>query len=99
MTYKVLIVAKTANWLEGFIKQIDTKNIEIFGGINLDDVRRIFEQESIDLLFMGPHYPGDDRLQIIEHVYSVSKSTSVHMKSNEADPVSFVNSIIKALVD
>ena len=97
MSKNVLIVAHTSAWLDDFMKQIDAENVELSGGTSLDDVRRILDQRSIDIVIMGPPQEGDGRLQMIEHIYKVSKSTSVHLKAINADPLTFVNSILAAL--
>jgi hypothetical protein len=100
MTKKVLLLGRTAIVLNGVEQQLDIKDVALFGGTSLEDVQALFEQQPIDIVIMGAGIDLEVRLQIIQHIFTVSKATTVHMKDWNSGPqgmLPFVNGIVNGL--
>ena len=65
---------------------IDTRNITLFVGTSLQDVKDSFNQQNIDIVIMGAGIDIDVRLDIIRYIFETSKSTTVHMKDWDSGP-------------
>lgn len=76
------------------------KDVELLGGTSLDDVREAMRSGSVDTVIVGAGIPLAERLAIVEHVYEVSDTTTVHMKDRASGPdgmLPFVGALLKAL--
>jgi hypothetical protein len=83
---------------------IAKKNIKLFSGTNLEEVKTAFKQNDnqIDIVIMGAGIDIDSRLNIIEYIFEVSKSTTVHMKDWDSGPAGmlpFVNGILNTFIE
>jgi len=81
---------------------IENKNINLFSGTNLEEVKDAFNQNDnqIDSVIMGAGIDLNVRLDIIRYIFETSQSTTVHMKDWESGPkgmLPFVNSILNEL--
>ena len=102
MAKKVLLLGRTDTVLDSVTQQLDLSNVKLFGGTSLEDVQIIFEKESIDSVIMGAGIDLTVRLQIIQHIFTVSKGTAVHMKDWNSGPdgmLPFVNGVLNGLVE
>jgi hypothetical protein len=100
MTKKVLLLGRTIIVLDDIKQQLDVKNLELFGGTSLEDVQAVFEKSTMDTVIMGAGINLALRLQIIEHIFTVSKGTTIHMKDWNSGPqgmLPFVNGILNGL--
>lgn len=98
MATTVLLLGRRAIVLDDVRDQLELQDVRLFGGTSLDDVRDIFAKESIDVVVMGAGLPLETRVEIVGHVFSVSKSTTVHMKDWNSGPqgmLSFVNGVLR----
>ena len=82
---------------------ITTKNINLFSGTNLEEVKNVFIQNDnrIEIVIMGAGIDIDSRLNIIEYIFSISKDTTVHMKDWNSGPTGmlpFVNNVLNGLI-
>ena len=102
MTKKVLLLGRTGIVLDGVQEQLDVQDVALFGGTSLEEVQKLFEQQVVDIVIMGAGIDLTTRLQIIQHIFTVSKGTTVHMKDWNSGPqgmLPFVNGILNGLVD
>jgi len=96
----VLLLGRTGIVLDEVRPHIDANDVNLYTGTNLDDVRRIFETQPIDIVIMGAGIDLGARLEIVEHIFTVSNSTTVHMKDWDSGPAGmlpFVNAILNGL--
>ncbi len=81
---------------------IDNRNINLFGGTNLEDVKKAFGEQEIHTVIMGAGIDLDTRLEIIRYIFEASKGTTVHMKDWNSGPVGmlpFVNGVLNGIAD
>ena len=81
-------------------ENIDITNINLFGGTNLQDVKKTFDQHDIGIVIMGAGIDITDRIEIIKYIFEQSNSTTVHMKDWDSGPAGmtpFVNNILNGL--
>jgi hypothetical protein len=101
MAKNVLLLGRTEIVLDEVEQHIDTRDVRLLSGTTLDDVRRTFDEHAIDMVIMGAGLDLDVRLQIVRHVFTASKSATVHMKDTASGPqgmLPFVTGILTALV-
>ncbi len=75
-------------------------HVNFFSGTSLEDVKKTFEQQSIDIVIMGAGLDLEDRLGIIRYIFDHSQSTTVHMKDWASGPPGmkpFVQGILTGL--
>lgn len=100
---KVLLLGRTRIDLvaAGVSVQAEARGIELFGGTSLGDAREIMAAQEIDVVIMGAGIPIKDRLAIVEHVFDVSDTTTVHLKDRASGPAgffAFVRDVLRGLV-
>lgn len=99
MTMKVMLLGRT-NMVLGTVQDRLSVDVELFSGTNVEEVRATMAKDAIDVVIMGAGLPIEDRLKIIEAVFELSKSTTVHMKDWDSGPTGmlpFVNGILTGL--
>ena len=99
---KALLLGRLEFDIPNFQKGIDAKDVKLFGGSSIDDVKSVLEEtdSEIDIVVMGAGIDLDKRLEIVEYVFSVRNGTSVHIKDKNSERqgmLSFVNRIINGL--
>lgn len=102
MAKTVLLLGRKGIVLDDVRDRLDRKDVEFFGGTSAGDVHNLFATKSIDHVIMGAGLPLETRLEIVKHVFTVSKSTTVHMKDGDSGPqgmLPFVNGILNGLVE
>ena len=101
MSKNVLILGRTEIVLDDLENNLDVKDVNLLSGTTIDDVKIALDENAIDIVIMGAGLDIDVRLQIIEHIFTVSKSTTVHMKDWSSGPqgmLPFVNGILTGLL-
>ena len=105
MTKNVLLVGLKAIILDQVQKNLDVKDVRLFTGSSVEDVRAAFDREPInmpiDIVIMGAGLDIDVRLEIIKLIFSLSETTTVHMKDHASGPeglIPFVNAVLKGLI-
>ena len=96
----VLLLGRTGIVLDDVRPHVDADDVELFAGTSLDDVRRIFAAQPVDVVIMGAGIDLDTRLEIIRYIFTASTSTTVHMKDWDSGPqgmLPFVNAVLKGL--
>jgi len=81
---------------------IHQKNVNLFSGTSLQEVKDFFSKSNIDIVIMGAGTPIGDRLEIVKFVLETSKGTTVHMKDWNSGPTGmlpFVNGVLKGLIE
>ncbi|MBN4071420.1 hypothetical protein JYT72_02800 [Crocinitomix catalasitica] len=79
---------------------IGRKDIEVLFGTNMQEVKETFGHAQPDVVIMGSGLDIQDRLEIIEYVFSESKSTTLHMKdweSKQEGMIPFVNRVLNGI--
>jgi DNA-binding NtrC family response regulator len=101
MTKNVLLVGLKTIILDQVQKNLDVKDVRLFTGSSVEDVRAAFDREPIDIVIMGAGLDIDVRLEIIKLIFSLSETTTVHMKDHASGPeglIPFVNAVLKGLI-
>lgn len=99
---ELLITGSKFAVLETLKEQIERKDIHLAFGISLDEVENAFRKNQFDVVIMGAGLELADRLEIINYIFTTSKSTTVHMKDWGPGPggmIPFVNGILNGLTD
>ena len=68
--------------------------------IEKGDVEAAFAQGPLEVVIMGAGISLDDRLEIIQRIFELSDSTTVHMKdraSGQPGMMPFVNAVLQGL--
>lgn len=102
MSKIVLLLGRTAFALENVQKHLSMPDVTLFSGTTLEDVQKVFGERAIDIVIMGAGLGLEERLQIVRHVFSVSNSTTVHMKdrnSGREGMLPFVKGLLQGLKD
>lgn len=97
---KVLLLGRKGIVVEDVQNQINMPKVELFSGTNLEEVRSIFAENKIDHVIMGAGIELQERLNIIQIIFELSESTTVHMKdfaSGSQGMLPFVSSILSGL--
>ncbi|MBY8166576.1 hypothetical protein KW507_07825 [Vibrio fluvialis] len=97
---KVLLLGRKGIVVEDVQNQLNIPKVELFSGTNLEEVRSIFAENKIDHVIMGAGIELQERLNIIQIIFELSESTTVHMKDFASGPqgmLPFVSSILSGL--
>ena len=94
---KCLILGRKGTVVNEVAKAINLTNIELFEGTSLEEVKNTMESHDIDVVIMGAGLDIKLRLEIIEYVFSQSKSTTVHMKDWDSGPGGILPFVLKVL--
>jgi hypothetical protein len=95
MTRNVLLLGRN-----GIVIDDVQKDIQVFGGTGIEDVRATFARTKIDHVIMGAGIDLETRLEIVREIFHLSETTAVHMKDVASGPrgmLPFVRSILTAL--
>ncbi len=101
MAANVLLVSRKKDLGERIQKGIPEDEIRLHTATNLAEVQAAFAAGPVELVVLGAGMDIALRLEIIQHVFSVSQSTTVHMKDKESGPegmVPFVRGLLKGLL-
>lgn len=82
MTAHVLLLGKTRTVIDGVIDQLHPPGVELYGGTGIDDVRSAFARAGIDHVLTGAGLDLDTRLAIVREVFSLSGTTTIHLKDS-----------------
>ena len=100
MTTNVLLLGRTHIDLIAAAAVVAPLKVSLPGGTSLDDVREVMAREQIDVVIIGGGLPIADRLAMVQHVYDVSETTSVHLKDRASGPkgfLPFVRAVLRGL--
>jgi hypothetical protein len=89
--------ARYLDFFAKFVQEVDSGDVKLLIADSIDNVARIFEEEKIDIVFLGASSEPEYRLEILQHILTVSPTTSVHCKGEGMDPYWFVSGILKEL--
>lgn len=95
-----LLLGRTGIVLDNVRNGISVDNVDFLAGTSLEDVRKAFAENRIDLVIMGAGIDLDTRLAIVRHIYEASTGTTVHMKDWDSGPAGmlpFVDGVLKGL--
>jgi hypothetical protein len=94
----VLLLGRKGIVLDDVAKHLDVKDVNLHSGTGVEDVRATFGKEKIDIVIMGAGLDIDVRREIIKLIFTLSDTTTVHMKDYASGPqgmLPFVNSVLK----
>jgi hypothetical protein len=97
----VLLLGRKGIVVENVREGISLKNVVLLGGTDLEEVKAAFSEHDISIVVMGAGIELADRLEIIEHIFNVSTSATVHMKDWDSGPqgmLPFVDSVLNGLL-
>jgi hypothetical protein len=97
-----LLLGRKVTVLETLKEQIERKDINLTFGTSLVEVENAFKKNQFEVVIMGAGLELSDRLEIINYIFTFSKSTTVHMKDWDSGPagmIPFVNGILNGLSD
>lgn len=100
MARTVLLLGRTPFVLDRARAEIDVDDVRLLAGTGLDDVRRAFQDEHVDVVIMGAGIDLDTRLAIVRHVFEQSTGTTVHMKDRDSGRdgmIPFVSGVLRGL--
>ena len=86
----VLLLGRLPFDLARLGEQVDLDGFEVHTGTSLGEARAAMAEHDFDRVIMGAGLPLDVRLAIVEHVFRVSESTTVHMKDRASGREGFV---------
>lgn len=76
------------------LNEVDLGDVKLLFADSLNEVKEIFEAEPIDIVFSGG--AAGFHVEIMEYIWSVSPTTSIHIKGQGIDPYLFVGGILQA---
>ena len=101
MKKRVLILGRLKERLEPALEaareKVGSDAFDLIAGTNLDDVRAAFADGSIEMVIMGAGLTLDLRLKVVEHVFTVSEGTTVHMKDFASGPTGMIPFVVGVL--
>jgi len=89
-TPSILLLGRLPFDLASLGRQVDLDRFDVHTGTSLDEARAVLAEHPIEMVIMGAGLPLDVRLAVVEHVFSVSDSTTVHMKDRASGRSGFV---------
>ena len=92
-----LIVGGHIGYLGKLAEEVPAEDILLFIAASLDDVKRIIENETIDIVILGLENDPEYRLQILRHIFAVSPNTSIHIKEVGLEAVPFICKVLELI--
>jgi hypothetical protein len=89
-----LLIGGHIAYLGKLAEEVRTEDVSLFIAASLDDVKRIFANETIDIVFLGLESDPEYRLQVLSHVFAVSPTSSIHLMGKGDDPLLFVSEML-----
>ena len=102
MTKNILLLGRTGVVIEDVQHQLESADIQLFGGTDIEDVRAALASADIDHVIMGAGIDLETRLQIVREIFQGSERTTVHMKDYASGPqgfLPFVRAVLRGLTD
>ena len=100
MNINVLLLGKKGIIIDEVQVKLEMPEIRLFGGTSIEDVRSVFAANKIDHVIMGAGIELQKRLDIIQEIFELSETTTVHMKDFASGPegmLPFVRAILTGL--
>ena len=94
---KILLVGKQ---LTSVPPQLTIKDAQFFAAPDLKTAQEVFEKNNnaINIVIMGAGIVLEKRLEIVRYVFTISNTTTLHMKDWETGPEGFVPFINRVLL-
>ena len=100
MTKNILLLGRTGFVLDDVQQQLQTQDVQFFAGRDIEDMRSAFAKAHIDHVIMGAGIDLNARLEIVQEIFQLSDSTTVHMKDRATGPqgmLTFVRAVASGL--
>ena len=100
MRKTVLLLGRTGVVVDEVHRQLDVAEVELIGGIGIDDVRAAFARTNVDHVVMGAGMDLETRLQLVREIFESSEKTTVHLKDRVSGPegfLPFVGAVLRGL--
>ncbi len=72
--------------LDDVLRELSVQDVTLLGGTSLDDARTACADRSADVVIMGAGIDLEARLETVRHIFTVSNSTTMHMKDFDSGP-------------
>ena len=92
-----LLVGGQTSYLGKLAQELPAQDISMFIAASLDDVKRIFENEAIDIVFLGRESDPEYRLLVLRHIFAVSPSSSIHIKGVGLEAVPLICKVLELI--
>ncbi len=102
MKKNVVLVGRTDVVLNDAREGVAAHDAVLFSATTLDEVRNVLNEHPVDIVIIGASLDLEVRLQIVRHILSVSRSTTVHLKDVASGPQGmrpFVERVLRGFVD
>lgn len=90
-----LLIGGNAAYLGKLAEEVRTEDVALFVAASLDDIKRIFAREAVDIVIVGRESDPQYRLRVLSHVLVVSPTSSVHLMGQGDDPLLFVSETLR----
>jgi NAD(P)H-flavin reductase len=90
MTRTVLILGLRGVIVDDVVQRLNRPDLVVHGGTGIDDLRAIFAANRVDHVIMGAGLELDTRLAIVRETFTLSDTTTVHMKDRASGPEGFL---------
>ena len=97
MPKNVLLLGRTGIVLDDVRPHLDVEDSNLYAGTSLKDVADIFQTQPIDTVIMGAGIDLNTRLQIIDHIFTTSTTTTVHLKDRASGPAGMLPFVKRVL--
>ena len=100
MRKTVLLLGRTGVVVDEVHRQLDVAEVELIGGIGIDDVRAAFARTNVDHVVMGAGMDLETRLQLVREIFESSEKTTVHLKDRVSGPegfLPFIRAVLRGL--
>ena len=101
MTKNILLIGRTQPVLDDVIQQLEIPELNLVGTTSLDGARAAMIANDVDHVIIGGGLDLHTRLAIIQEIFAISSSTTVHLNS-PSGPESFLpfaSAVISGLKD
>ena len=93
----VLLIAYGYDYADWLKEQVKIDGVYIWTCVTLDEVQRVFKEESIDIVLLGTDKENlKSRLKIIEFVAYLDDYPSIHFRGKGVDSEQFIYAIVQS---
>jgi hypothetical protein len=100
MTTTVLVLGLNKTIIDEMAGNLDLPRVDLHLGTGIDDLRGVFARGPVDHVIMGAGLDLDTRLTLVREIFTLSQTTTVHLKDVASGPAGllpFVRSLLSGL--
>lgn len=91
-----LLIGGNAAYLGKLAEEVRSEEVSLFVAASLDDVKRILENEAIDIVILGRESDPEYRLRALSHILAASPNSSIHLMGTGGNPLQFVSATLQS---